>query len=145
MSRPLRIEFAGACYHVMARGNAREPIFIDDQDRQTFLDRVARACERFDWMLWAYCLMGNHNHLLVETRRAVRCDPGDGAPGLCTLRGRRRRRGRSRCRGERSDVSGRCRVHRACYTPRNVAVARGAPPSAGVADAGATPEGKRGP
>jgi len=69
MSRPLRIEFAGACYHVMAHGNAREPIFLDDQDRQTFLDGVASACERFDWVLWAYCLMGNHYHLLVETRR----------------------------------------------------------------------------
>lgn len=54
----------------MARGNAREPIFLDDDDRQAFLDGVARACERFDWVLWAYCLMGNHYHLLVETRRA---------------------------------------------------------------------------
>jgi len=70
MSRPLRIEFAGACYHVMARGNAREAIFADDEDRQAFLEGLVRASERFDWMLWAYCLMDNHYHLLVETRRA---------------------------------------------------------------------------
>jgi len=69
MSRPLRLEFAGALYHVMARGNAREPIFADDEDRTAFLDGLVRACERFDWVLWAYCLMDNHYHLLVETRR----------------------------------------------------------------------------
>jgi len=69
MSRPLRLEFAGALYHVMARGNAREPIFSDDEDRTAFLDGLVRACERFDWVLWAYCLMDNHYHLLAETRR----------------------------------------------------------------------------
>jgi REP element-mobilizing transposase RayT len=70
MSRPLRIEFAGALYHVMARGNAREAIFADDVDRAAFVDGIVRACERFDWVLWAYCLMDNHYHLLIETRRA---------------------------------------------------------------------------
>ena len=69
MARPLRIEFSGALYHVMARGNAREAIYLDDGDRQSFLDSLVRACERFDWALWAYCLMDNHYHLLVETRR----------------------------------------------------------------------------
>lgn len=69
MSRPLRLEFAGALYHVMARGNAREAIFADDEDRAAFLDKLVHACERFDWVLWAYCLMGNHYHLLIETRR----------------------------------------------------------------------------
>ncbi len=53
----------------MARGNAREAIYLDDGDRQSFLDSLVRACERFDWALWAYCLMDNHYHLLVETRR----------------------------------------------------------------------------
>jgi putative transposase len=67
MSRPLRIEFAGALYHVIARGNAREAIFLDNEDRQTFCMGLARACERFDWRVWAYCLMDNHYHLLVET------------------------------------------------------------------------------
>jgi len=67
MSRPLRIEFSGALYHVMARGNAREAIFQDDEDRQVFCSGLARACERFEWRLWAYCLMDNHYHLLIET------------------------------------------------------------------------------
>jgi putative transposase len=67
MSRPLRIEFSGALYHVMARGNARAAIFLDDADRQTFCLGLARVCERFDWRLWAYCLMDNHYHLLIET------------------------------------------------------------------------------
>ncbi|MDP1698847.1 MAG: transposase [Xanthomonadaceae bacterium] len=68
MSRPLRIEFDGAVYHVMARGNAREPIFFDDQDRRAFLDGLWQSAERFDWWVWAYCLMDNHYHLLIETR-----------------------------------------------------------------------------
>lgn len=67
MSRPLRIEFAGALYHVMARGNARGAIFADDEDRQAFLEGLDRVCKRFQWRLWAYCLMGNHYHLLIET------------------------------------------------------------------------------
>lgn len=67
MARPLRIEFAGALYHVMARGDARAKIFRDDTDRDAFLSGLARVCERFEWRVWAYCLMGNHYHLLVET------------------------------------------------------------------------------
>lgn len=67
MSRPLRIEFAGALYHVMARGDARAAIFLDEGDRRAFCAGLARACERFEWRLWAYCLMDNHYHLLVET------------------------------------------------------------------------------
>ena len=69
MSRPLRIEFAGALYHVMARGDARAEIFRDDEDRQAFCAGLSRVCERFDWRLWAYCLMDNHYHLLIETLR----------------------------------------------------------------------------
>ena len=68
MARPLRIEFPGAFHHVMARGNARQSIFRDTQDRQIFLAGLKRVCERFDWRIWAYCLMDNHYHLLVETR-----------------------------------------------------------------------------
>ena len=67
MARPLRIEFEGALYHVMARGNARSDIFLDDRDRQAFIDNLGRVCGRFDWRVWAWCLMGNHYHLLVET------------------------------------------------------------------------------
>ncbi len=69
MARPLRIEFEGALYHVMARGNARADIFLDNEDRQAFIDNLGRACRRFDWRVWAWCLMTNHYHLLVETLR----------------------------------------------------------------------------
>jgi REP-associated tyrosine transposase len=69
MSRPLRIEFAGAVYHVMARGNGRERIFRSDDDYRVFLAGLAKTCTRFDWLVWAYCLMGNHYHLLLQTQR----------------------------------------------------------------------------
>jgi len=67
MARPLRIEFAGALYHVTARGNAREDIYADDRDRQQFLFLLQHAVDRFDWYCHAYCLMDNHYHLLIET------------------------------------------------------------------------------
>ncbi len=67
MARPLRIEFEGALYHVMARGNARAAIFLNDEDRRAFLENLGRVAKRFDWRLWAWCLMDNHYHLLVET------------------------------------------------------------------------------
>ncbi len=67
MSRPLRTEFAGVLYHVIARGNARKTIFVDDLDRQRFLAGLCRVCQRFKWRLWAYCLTDNHYQLLIET------------------------------------------------------------------------------
>lgn len=67
MSRPLRIEFPGAVYHVTSRGNARQEIFLDDDDRETFLATLAWVVERFGWICHAYCLMDNHFHLLIET------------------------------------------------------------------------------
>lgn len=67
MSRPLRLEFAGAIYHLTARGNARLPIFEDDQDREVFLDLLGDVVEHFNWVCHSYCLMDNHYHLLVET------------------------------------------------------------------------------
>jgi REP element-mobilizing transposase RayT len=70
MSRPLRIEFPNAIYHVTARGDRREDIYRDDIDRQTQLEILAQAMDRFDAQLLAYCLMGNHFHLVVHTRRA---------------------------------------------------------------------------
>ena len=69
MARPLRIEFEGAFYHVMARGNARQDIFLNDGDRQAFLENLGRVSQRFDWSIWAWCLMDNHYHLLIETRQ----------------------------------------------------------------------------
>ena len=67
MSRPLRIEFEGAFHHVMARGNARQVIFLDEVDRSVFLDNLGRVVQRFGWRVWAWCPMSNHYHLLVET------------------------------------------------------------------------------
>jgi REP element-mobilizing transposase RayT len=68
MSRPLRIEFPGAIYHVTSRGDRREPIYRDDADRQLHLEVIAQAAERFDAQLLAYCQMGNHFHLVIHTR-----------------------------------------------------------------------------
>jgi putative transposase len=70
MARPLRIEFPGAVYHVTARGDRREPIFVDDEDRLALLDVVAHALSRFDGEMLAYCLMGNHYHFVMHTRQA---------------------------------------------------------------------------
>jgi len=70
MARPLRIEFAGALYHVTARGNARGCIYKDDADRTQFLSQLAGVVKRHDWSCHAYCLMGNHYHLLIETATA---------------------------------------------------------------------------
>jgi putative transposase len=67
MSRPLRIEYPGAVYHVTSRGDARRPIFSDDKDRLLFLDVLASIVCRFNWLCHAYCLMKNHYHLLIET------------------------------------------------------------------------------
>ena len=67
MSRPLRIEYDGALYHLTTRGNERRPIFKDDGDRQLFLTTLAQVTERFHWICHAYCLMSNHYHLVVET------------------------------------------------------------------------------
>lgn len=67
MARPLRIEFSGALYHLTARGNARADIYSDDSDRQQFLSLLHHTVDRHDWYCHAYCLMGNHYHLLVET------------------------------------------------------------------------------
>ena len=70
MSRPLRIEFPGAHYHVMSRGNARQRVFLDDTDCHAYLDLLGEVCVRFDWHCHAHCLMPNHVHLLIETRTA---------------------------------------------------------------------------
>lgn len=67
MARPLRIEYPGAVYHITARGNARERIYLDDEDYARFLDCLCSAVKRFNWILHAYCLMSNHYHLLIET------------------------------------------------------------------------------
>src|SRR6266446_3060236 len=69
MARPIRVEFPGAVYHVMARGNERRAIFWDDSDRRCFLQTLHEAVERFALRVQAFCLMPNHYHLLVGTPR----------------------------------------------------------------------------
>jgi putative transposase len=67
MSRPLRLEFAGALYHVTSRGNERKAIYQQEDDFELFLKILSDVCEQFNWIIHAYCLMTNHYHLLVET------------------------------------------------------------------------------
>ena len=67
MARPLRIEYEGAFYHVASRGNERKKIYRDDRDRDKFLEAMGRVSERYGFRIYAYCLMGNHYHLLLET------------------------------------------------------------------------------
>ena len=70
MARPLRVEYPGAYYHVINRGNAGENIFIDERDREKFLEYLAKGIERFITRIHTYCLMSNHYHLLIETPQA---------------------------------------------------------------------------
>jgi REP element-mobilizing transposase RayT len=67
MARPLRVEYPGAYYHVINRGNNQEKIFKNDRDKEKFLEYLAKANQRFSIIIHTYCLMSNHFHLLVET------------------------------------------------------------------------------
>ena len=67
MARKLRVEYPGAIYHILNRGDRREPIFQDNQDRDRFLATLAEACAKTGWQIHAFCLMPNHFHLVVET------------------------------------------------------------------------------
>jgi putative transposase len=67
MARPLRILLPGGLYHLIARGNAREPCFRAEDDRRAFLATLEHVLERFGWLIYAYCLMENHYHLVAET------------------------------------------------------------------------------
>ena len=67
LARKLRIQYPGAVYHAMNRGDRRETIFLDERDRRRFLDTLGERCAKTGWQVHAYCLMGNHFHLVVET------------------------------------------------------------------------------
>ena len=67
MTRPLRIEYPGAIYHITSRGNARERIFLEDADRLIFLEVLGSVVKKYNWLCHAYCLMDNHYHALIET------------------------------------------------------------------------------
>ncbi|HVR35896.1 MAG TPA: transposase, partial [Methylomirabilota bacterium] len=70
MPRKLRVEYPGAIYHVMNRGDRKEAIFRDDEDRRVFLRTLGECCARTGWQVHAWCLMFNHFHLVGETPRA---------------------------------------------------------------------------
>ncbi len=70
MARKLRVEYPDAIYHIMSRGDRREPIFIDVTDHRRFLETLADTCVKTSWQVHAYCLMPNHFHLVVETPQA---------------------------------------------------------------------------
>ena len=68
-----RIEYEGALYYVLSRGNERQDIVANDDDRQLFLDTVGEMGERFELGIYAYVLLDNHYHLLFRTHRANLC------------------------------------------------------------------------
>jgi len=70
MPRKLRVEYPGAMYHVMSRGDRCENIFLDDVDRQDFVKTLAEACQKAGGQVHAYCLMRNHYHVVLETPNA---------------------------------------------------------------------------
>ncbi len=70
MARKVRLEYPGAMYHLMSRGDQRDDIFFSDVDRHDFIKTLAEACEKTDWQVHAFCLMSNHYHLVVETPKA---------------------------------------------------------------------------
>lgn len=81
MTRPLRIEFPGALYHVTARGDQHSAIYRDDTDRYIWLEVLGLVCARFHLVVHAYCLMTNHYHLMLETAE------GNLAQGMRQLNG----------------------------------------------------------
>ena len=92
MARKLRVQYPGAVYHVMSRGNRRERIFVDDQDRRKFLQTLSEACQKTGWQVHAYCLMNNHFHAVVETPEPNLVDGMKWLLGTYTSRFNRRHR-----------------------------------------------------
>src|SRR5437867_962791 len=70
MARKLRVQYEGAIYHVMNRGDHREEIFRGDSDRELFLQTLGEACAKTEWQVHAWCLMSSDFHLVVETPKA---------------------------------------------------------------------------
>ena len=86
MARKVRIQFAGAVYHVMSRGNNGNGIFFGNKGCEKFLDTLDEACQRTGWIVHAYVLMGNHYHLLIETPEANLVDGMKWLQGTYTQR-----------------------------------------------------------
>lgn len=90
VARQLRIQYAGAIYHLMSRGDRREEIFRDDLDRKSLLQALGAVCEKTGWHVHAYCLMSNHLHLVVETPRPNLIEGMKWLLGTYTMRFNRR-------------------------------------------------------
>jgi len=70
MARPLRVQYQGAVYHITFRGDGREDIYLDDKDRILFLEILKDQLDRYHVVCYAYCLISNHYHLLIETPKS---------------------------------------------------------------------------
>jgi putative transposase len=92
MARRLRIQYTGAVYHVMNRGDHRERIFCDPHDRRRFLSTLGDTCRKTGWQVHSFCLMENHFHLVVETPNANLVDGMKWLLGVYTARFNRRHR-----------------------------------------------------
>ena len=90
MARKLRIQYPGAIYHVMNRGDHQERIFCDDEDRKGFLAAWAEGCDKTGWQIHSYCLMANHVHLVIETPHANLVEGMKWLLGVYTARFNRR-------------------------------------------------------
>jgi REP element-mobilizing transposase RayT len=90
--RQIRIEYEGAIYHLVNRGDRREAIFRDDVDRKSFLEMLGKTCAKTGWQVHAYCLMSNHFHLVIETPRANLVAGMKWLLGTYTMRFNRRHR-----------------------------------------------------
>src|SRR5260370_42581702 len=69
MARKMRVQYPGAIYHVMNRGDHSETVFRESRDAELFLVTVAETCAKTDWQVHSFCLMSNHFHLVIETPR----------------------------------------------------------------------------
>ena len=92
MARKLRLQYPGAMYHLMSRGDHLEPVFLEEADRRLFVSTLGESCAKTDWQIHAYCLMGNHFHLVVETPKANLADGMKWLLGTYTARFNRRHR-----------------------------------------------------
>jgi REP element-mobilizing transposase RayT len=92
MARKLRVEYEGAIYHLINRGDRRETIFKDDEDRHLFLKTLGQACAQTDWQVYAWRLMSNHLHMVIETPQPNLVAGMKWFPGTYTARFNRRHR-----------------------------------------------------
>lgn len=90
MARKPRVQYHGALYHVCSRGDRQEPIFDGENDQKMFLDVLGEAAPKYDLLFLAYCLMGNHYHLVMQTRQPNLSDAMRFINGVYTQRYNRR-------------------------------------------------------